>query len=247
MRIASATLVLCLFAGAVSADTTITTNGKTIRTRSSNITVNNGTVIVDGKILSGNVVEGSGKSGTENRDLGSFTELYLNISADITVTAGKKSKCQITADDNLLPLVLTECSGDALRITAKESYSSTQKIMIAVETPLITRAEINGSGKIDITEVTKDKLALVISGSGNIIAKGKVAQLGVTINGSGDVHAASLEAETATITVNGSGDADVYTTDALTAKIQGSGDITYIGTPSKVSAAVSGSGEIIKR
>lgn len=228
-------------------ESTITINGKTIRTSGSNITVNNNTVIVDGKVLSESVIKGSGKIANESRNLSNFNELRLDISASVTVTKGKKAKCVITADDNILPLILTECSGNALRISAKESYSSTRKITIAVETPLITRAELNGSGKIDVTEVTKDKLALVISGSGDIIAKGKVAELRATINGSGDVHAASLEAGTATITINGSGDADIHATDILTAKVRGSGDITYIGTPSKVHTSVSGSGKIAKK
>jgi len=247
MRVTTVIFVLSLFAAVAFGETTITINGKTIRGSESNITVNNGTVIVDGEVLSGNVVEGSGKLATENRELGNFNELHLNISADVTVTAGKKHQCKITADDNILPLIFTECSGNELKISAKESYSSNQKVMIAIETPLLTSAVMNGSGKIDVTDVTKDQLTLVISGSGDITAKGKVARLTATINASGDVHATGLEAERATITVNGSGDADVNVTDILGAKIYGSGDITYIGSPSKVHISVTGSGEITKK
>ena len=239
-----------LLAGVAFGETTITINGKTIRASGNNnhsITVKNGTVIVDGRVLSGDAVEGSGKSATEQRVLGDFNALNLDISADVTVTAGKKRQCTVIADDNILPLILTECSDNTLRITAKESYSSTQKVRIVIKTPLLTSAEINGSGNIDITEVTKDQLALAISGSGGITAKGKVAKLRATINGSGDVHAAALKSETATITINGSGDANVYVTDALTAKVHGSGDITYIGSPSKVHTSVAGSGGIAKK
>lgn len=240
-------LVLSLFASTVFAETTITINGKKIRTSGSNITVNNGTVIVDRKVLSGNVVVGSGKSAADNRELCNFNELHLNISANVTITAGERRQCKITADDNLLPLILTKCFGNTLRISAKETFSPTQKVMIAIETPLLTSAEINGSGKIDITEVTKDKLALGISGSGEITAKGKVAKLTATINGSGNVHTADLESETVTISMNGSGDADVHVTDVLTATINGSGDITYIGSPSKVNTSVKGSGKIARK
>jgi len=248
MRVAAVTIVIGFIASTVVGDeTTITINGKTIRTSGSTITVNNGTVIVDGKVLSGNAVQGSGKSGTENRALSNFTELYLNIDATVSVTSGEKSQCKITADDNLLPLILTESSGNALRISAKESYVSTQKITIAIETPLITRTEINGAGKIEIDEVTNEKISLVIIGSGDITAKGKVAELSATINGSGNVHAATLQAATVTVGVHGSGDADVHATDALTAGIYGSGDVTYVGTPSSVQTAVKGSGKIGKK
>lgn len=247
MRAISVVVMCSLLAGVAFGETTITINGKTIRASGNNITVKNGTVIVDGRVLSGDAVEGSGKSATEQRVLGDFNALNLDISADVTVTAGKKRQCTVIADDNILPLILTECSDNTLRISAKESYSSTQKVRIVIKTPLLTSAEINGSGNIDITEVTKDQLALAISGSGGITAKGKVAKLRATINGSGDVHAAALKSETATITINGSGDANVYVTDALTAKVHGSGDITYIGSPSKVHTSVAGSGGIAKK
>jgi len=247
MKTATVICIFGLFSGAVFSETTVTINGKTIRTSGSSVTVNNNVVIVDGKVLSGNVVEGSGEEATGHRDLGNFQALHLNISAEVTVTAGKKRQCKITADDNILPLILTECAGNVLKISAKESYSSNQKVVIAIETPLLTHAEINGPGKMDITEVTKDKLSLAISGSGKIAAKGKVARLTATINGSGDVHATGLEAKSAAITVNGSGDADVNVTDVLTAKINGSGDITYTGSPAKVHPSVTGSGEISRK
>lgn len=247
MRTAAAMLVLILVATAVAAETTITINGRTISSSEDSITVNNGTVIVGGNFLSGRGVEGSGKTGTEDREFGHFNDVHLNISADVRITEGTEHRCRITADDNILPLILTERFDNTLRIFAKESYSSTRSVVIAIETPLLTGATISGSGRIDIAEVTKDKLGLVINGSGDITAKGEVVELNATINGSGDLRAAGLEAETAAIIVNGSGNADVLVTDALTARVGGSGDITYAGSPATVQAAVTGSGNIAQR
>ena len=143
MRAISVIVMCILLAGVAFGETTITINGKTIRASGNNITVKNGTVIVDGRVLSGDAVEGSGKSATEQRVLGDFNALNLDISADVTVTAGKKRQCTVIADDNILPLILTECSDNTLRISAKESYSSTQKVRIVIKTPLLTSAEIN--------------------------------------------------------------------------------------------------------
>ena len=244
MRVAAVVLVSSLIAGTVFGETTITINGKTIRTFGSNITVKNNMVIVNGKVVSGTVIEGSGKSASQNRDLGDFTELCLNINANITITAGEESKCRISADDNILPVILTKCSGKVLRISAKESYSSRKAVTIAIEIPLLTKAEINGSGKIDIKGVTKDKLTLAINGSGDITSNGQVKELVATIKGTGALHATELKAASATITINGSGDAEVRATDSLTANVNGSGDIKYVGTPSKIHTTVNGSGDI---
>jgi len=247
MRVISAVGICSLFVGVALGETTITINGKTIRTSGNNITVNNNTVIVDGQVLSGNVVEGSGKKETEIRSFANFSEIYLNLDADITITAGEKSQCKITADNNLFPLILTESSGNALHIFPEESYISNRKMTIAIETPLITRAETTGSGTINITMVTEEKVSLVISGSGVITAKGEVTNLEATINGSGHVNTSSLRASTATIKVNGSGKAHIHAANELTASVRGSGDITYIGTPSTINASAIGSGTIAKR
>ena len=230
-----------------SGETTIVVNGQTIRTFGKVITIENGTSIVDGRVLSENAVQGSGEFAVENRDLPNFTELYLGIAADVTIISGQKSKCQISADDNLLPLILTECTGGALRISAKDNYSSARKIAIKVETPLLTRAENNGSGNIDLAEVTRDKIELVINGSGGITANGKVVELNATINGSGSVQAANLQADIVKIGIQGSGNVDVNSIDALTAEINGSGNIKYIGTPSKLNTRVRGSGTIVNQ
>ena len=247
MKFTAIPVVVSLLTGAVSGETTITNNGKTTRTSESNTTVTNTTVIGGESGQSKNVVKGSGQSATETREPGSFTEIRLNISADVTVTAGARSKCTITGDANILPLIVTACTGNALMITAKGSYSSARKITVAIEAPFITRAANDGSGRIDLTNVTKDSVLLEIGGSGDITAKGKVTKLIAIINGSGAMRIAGMQAATATITVNGSGDADVNATTALVANINGSGNISYTGTPSSVQTSSNGAGVISKK
>ncbi len=246
MRTAMLPLLLSLCAGGAFGEASVTIGGTAIQASGSQVTVRSGTVVVDGQVFSGNLVQGSGRLATENRELGEFDELYLHISADVTVTAGEKGQCEITADDNILPLILTERSGNRLRISARDSYSSTQKTMLALRTPLLTKVEMNGSGDVAITDVTRDRLILVIRGSGDITATGKVTELRAAINGSGDVRAAALEAKAADIRVSGSGDADVHVAEQLTAEVHGSGRITYSGSPSRVHASVTGSGDIVR-
>ncbi|MGB5201963.1 MAG: head GIN domain-containing protein [Sedimenticolaceae bacterium] len=247
MKYSSVAFALSLAAGAVSAESVITINGKTIRSTQGSIVVQNNTVIVDGRVVSGEVVEGSGNRASEQRDLGDFDELQLHINAEVTVTAGQTPKCEITADDNLLALILTQRSGDTLQISAQESYSTRQAITIAIEVPVLTSAENNGSGTIRIDGVTRDTVALAINGSGDISARGHVMQLQAAINGSGDLRAAGLEAKTAAVSINGSGNAEVHAREALTANINGSGDLSYLGSPASVRTAINGSGSVRKK
>jgi len=244
---AIATIVLCLAAGVVHSGTTITINGRTIHSAGSSIVVTNDTVTVNGVDRSGNVIQGSGVSATENRNLNDFDELRLDISANVTITPGDSAKCEISADDNILPLILTEHVGRVLRITAMESYSSRQGVKIAIEVPALTRAQIDGAGTIRIAGGAGEKLALLINGSGDLYANGEVMELSATINGSGNVYAADLQAKRVMVILNGSGNADIRAVNDLTVKLNGSGGVSYSGAPSKVNSSLNGSGKIRKR
>ncbi|PLY04099.1 MAG: hypothetical protein C0622_03355 [Desulfuromonas sp.] len=193
------------------------------------------------------VVEGSGRTITEARNVGDFNALSLDIDAKVTVTPGETSRCWISAEENILPLIVTEVSGSTLRITSREAFIPNQPVAVILETPLLTSVALRGAGEIEMAEVTRDKLALAINGSGNIRAVGKVARLTAAINGSGNLNAADLGAGTGTITINGSGSADIHVTESLRATILGSGTITYGGSPPELQKLVNGSGKIIKK
>ena len=165
MRTLAAIIVMGFLPCILLGDTTVTINGKTIHSSERSIVVTNDTLIIDGEIRSGDVVKGSGKSATQERVVCDFTGLQLGISADVTVTAGETRRCRVIADDNLLALIQTKCSGEILHISGSGSFVSTSRIRIALETPLMTSAEIDGSGKIEITDVAHEQLALVIRGS----------------------------------------------------------------------------------
>lgn len=251
MKIVLLMIMHSVFAGLICQDeTTISINGKTIRTSGNSITISNGTIIVDGKVVSvepGDLVKGSGNIGTETRELEEFSELRVDISASVTVKSGPKAKCTISADDNILPLIVTECKGKALRITCRESYQTEQQVKVVIETPILNKAEMAGSGEIELSDVTKDKTVLVVSGSGDIRAKGETADLDVTIKGSGNVDADGLKAEKVKVVINGSGKARIHATDSLTTKIRGSGDVIYGGNPTEVRNSLSGSGSVKKQ
>jgi hypothetical protein len=247
VKLAIAAIVLCLAAGVAHSETTVTINGRTIQSTGNSIVITNDTMVVGGLGRSGQVIQGSGKSATENRNLDDFTELRLDISANVTVTPGDATRCTITADDNILPLILTEHFGKVLRITATESYSSRQRVKIAIQVPLLTRAQVNGSGAISIVGAKAEELALVINGSGDIHANGEVTELNARINGSGNVYAADLQAKKVVVLLNGSGDADIHAINDLTIKVNGSGGVSYSGTPSTVNSSLNGSGSIQKR
>ncbi len=230
--------------GAVG-DTTVTINGRSFTTSGDSVTVINDTVIVDGTVVSGRLLQGSGKIANEQRDLEPFDAVRLHINADVRVVKGPSPRCEITADDNILPVISTRWSNGAIEIAAEQSYSTRHGIRILIETPVsLSRTEINGSGRIRLEDMLRESAALMVQGSGDIVAEGRVKDLTVNINGSGSVRASELTAESTSAWINGSGHALVHATDSLSAGINGSGDILYRGEPAELRTTVQGSGSI---
>ena len=191
-------------------------------------------------------IKGSGNLISESRELIDFTSLELIGSIDVNMTSGNEYSCIVEGDDNLIPLIKTEVKGQKLKISTKENYSTKEGLVVNIIAIEYEKVSIIGSGDIMITDVDHEALSLNISGSGNIIATGKVQKLIANVNGSGDLMLSELKSDYATITINGSGDAEIWTSESLSAIVNGSGDIEYYGDPKIVQSKVNGSGEIIK-
>ena len=192
-------------------------------------------------------VSGSGQIQSETRSVGSFDAIELDDSTDIDVRIGEPASVVVEADDNILPLILTDTRGSTLVIHSKGSYRSHRGPQVHIVTPALRKLAIQGSGDARLSGIREDALRLSISGSGDITASGSAHELSVAINGSGDARLDALDVRRATVSVNGSGDVSLNVTEALDAVVNGSGDVRYHGDPPRVSSRVNGSGEIVRR
>jgi hypothetical protein len=251
MRIATLIIVLGfigLINTGVAAESVITINGKTVRASGRSITVVNDTVIVDDTVVSSvgckEIVQGSGRTTVKTLSPAAFEALVVDLSADVDISTGDEPRVVVTADDNIVPLILTECAAGRLRISAKESFAAKQKVRIAIQVPMLKEVGLNGAGNIQMAGVTKDSMSMRIRGAGNITATGEVSDLSAIVDGSGEMRLGSLRARAAQVEINGSGDAEVWVTDILRAVINGSGDIRYKGDPPRIHTSIRGSGDI---
>lgn len=189
-------------------------------------------------------IEGSGIRQQETRELDTFTNLNVEISAEIKIIKAETASVEIAADDNLLPILITEVSGGTLRIFSKQNYSTKSKVSMVISVPLIEQVSVHGSAEMFIDDVTEKTLSLTINGSGSIGGIGTVENLQAIINGSGDFLLHRLKAKNATINISGSGSAKVNTSARLSVTINGSGDVQYQGNPGDVKQSINGSGSV---
>lgn len=214
-------------------------------------------------ILSTNALAQGGKV----RNVSSFDELNLAISAKVYLKQGSTQKVEIEASDRLLEKIETEVKGDALNIKWNEkNVRHTEKIKVYITMKNVNalriagsgdiiadgkistdnlELKISGSGNINLSDVNANKISSKISGSADISLKGNniVNELSVAISGSGDVNTADLPANNVSVAISGSGDCKVHANETLKARVAGSGDVYYKGKAT-IDSKVAGSGSI---
>lgn len=206
-----------------------------------------------------------GAAATGTRPVHGIDAVELQVPGTLTIRQGTTETLVVTAEVAVLAMITTEVRDGRLTIGARGSFSATQPIRYALTITTLRAIANTGSGRIDVAPLRVPRLDLTADGSGNLSLTGlavtdlRVALSGsgsctvagttdrqdVVLSGSGGYHAERLASREAGITVSGSGGATVQVSDRLDARVQGSGDVAYVGAP-QITQTVSGSGRLRK-
>ena len=91
---------------------------------------------------------------------------------------------------------------------------------------------VEGSGRLRAANVDADNLSIGLLGSGKLELAGRARSLRADVQGTGDVDAARLTAENATLTTTTAGTVSLAVADAVTVNANGLGDVHILGRPS---------------
>jgi hypothetical protein len=194
------------------------------------------------------VTKGSGRVVAETREVGGFTKVELSGSGELTIEKTGTESLSVSAEDNLLPQLTSDVSGDTLTLGTKPNTSilPTKPITYSLTVKDLTGIAVSGSGSVQVSNLMTNSLRTKISGSGTITASGAVNDQDVDISGSGHYQAEQMTSKAVKAQISGSGTASVLASDLLDVKISGSGTLTYSGNP-QVTQEISGSGKLIKK
>ncbi|HVH29113.1 MAG TPA: head GIN domain-containing protein [Vicinamibacterales bacterium] len=196
-----------------------------------------------------NSISGSGKIATEPRTVSGFSAVSLSGSGRLIIEQTGAESLTVTTDDNLLPLIRTQVNGNILELGSRDPMTNlrpTDDIVFTMTVRQLDRLDVSGSGKVDVKRLTASRLAIDISGSGEVAAQGASNDLNLSISGSGEYQGEQLRSQRARVEISGSGGALVAAAEALNVSVSGSGAVEYIGDP-KVTQQVSGSGSVRRR
>jgi hypothetical protein len=194
-------------------------------------------------------IKGKGEVVSESRSQEDFTGINLCIDGDVYYTAGSALTCDIQAQQNIINIIETTVKDNILTLKFKDHYTvrKHEPVKFYISAPNVNDFEVSGSGNIYITNpISPSTVKLSISGSGNINANSiNSSAINATINGSGKIVTDAGNVDNEVLTISGSGNIDMHNVMASNVNIiiSGSGDLTVYATDI-LDIIISGNGNI---
>lgn len=217
----------------------------------------------------GKKIKGNGNVITKTRTTSNYDGIGIGGNFDVKLIKGKEGKITIKGEENLIPYIVTEVSGNTLKVKYKKNFNvkNTKRITITITYSEIDKVSLGGSGNItnegilksddfkvslggsgNITlNINADEVKSSIGGSGNIKLEGKSNEFVCSIAGSGSIKAYELQTNILKATIAGSGSIKSTVKNKIKAKVVGSGSIYYKGNPTHIDSKSVGSGDVINR
>jgi hypothetical protein len=197
-------------------------------------------------ILSGCMaqVRGSGVPKTEKRDVADFTEVEVSGAVQLDLTVGPATSLEVTADDNIVPHVVTDVKGGRLKVYVDASTSTSLGVKVKATAPALNAFDGSGATKTTLTGVKGKQFKLDLSGASKCTLTGEADRLTVDCSGASNVDAAGLTAQAVDATVSGASTAEVRATKELKAEASGASTVRYVGSPDKLEKHASGASTI---
>ncbi len=194
-------------------------------------------------------VVGGGAVISETRNVSNFSIIRNDLSADVEIVRGNEYNIVIEAQENIIELIETNVIGNVLllKVKNKTNISNTRKIKIYITLPKVEGVVISGSGNVWAKgSYHSDDISLEVSGSGNITVDELSAKSVYTrISGSGNIAIEEGSGKDLELKISGSGNyqgAD-FVTEKGDITISGSGD-AYINVTDYLKVKIPGSGNV---
>ena len=207
------------------------------------VQINIGSNIVNTGNISG-CVQGSGSAKEENRSLPAFHALEVAGAYTVRIVCQKDQRVEISADDNLLPLILTEVQDGTLRVTSKKSICASAPMTLTMTVDTLDLIRSSGANEFHVQNLKGGALEVELSGSSSMTLDGSVEEFRAKIDGASGLVAGQLKANQVAVAISGAGSAEVHASKRLQGDISGVGSIRYTGQPGEVVRNITGWGDI---
>lgn len=220
-------------------------------------------IIFSALMLVGFVAFGQDK---ETRSVGSFRGIKAQEAIDVYLKKGSKEEVKIEATGVATSEVLTELSGDYLKIHMKDGRYRNKTVKVYVTYVQLNKVSVSSAATVYHEGVLKsDKLELNASSAGNMELQIEVnsleaeassaAEIEITgtsknayleASSAGEIDAFDLNSDAVTADAASAGDIKVSVKTELNADASSGGSIRYRGNPDKSNTHASSGGSVRK-
>ncbi len=203
---------------------------------------------------------------SETRSLSSFSEISVGEAIECELILGSKEEAVVKVSGADLEDVITEVSGDRLRIHMARGNFRNTDVKVTVTFKVLEEIKVSSAADLYCNDVIEgDDLEIEVSSAADAELRVQVQDLEVRVSSaadleldgyakrqyvdvssSGDYDAYGLDSEEAEVDVSSSGDARITVKGKLDADASSSGTVLYRGDPEKVYVDSSSGGKVRK-
>jgi hypothetical protein len=191
-------------------------------------------------------IRGDGHIKTDERTISAFADIDASGALVIEWQNGAPT-LRITTDQNLLPYIESNVSGDTLHLRTREQIWPTHGIKVVISSPARTGARISGAVKLTAKQLTGPRFAFEANGASRVSLDGNIEGLLADMTGASELAASGLQTKTVEISTTGAADAEIAVSETLKVAITGAGKVTYSGNPPTVEKHITGAGSIRRK
>jgi hypothetical protein len=198
-----------------------------------------------GTVVGSGIVIGSGVVATEARPVASFTAVSVDHPARVVVVWGGAESLEVSADDNILPLVTSEVREGRLflSLAANPGISTSREIVHRVTVRELEEVEASGAARLELRGVAAESFSLRLSGASSVSGDGRCERLELRLSGSSRAEIPGLRSRLALAVVSGASHALLRVEDELVVTASGASVLEYLGDP-LVTSFVSGASTV---
>jgi hypothetical protein len=188
-----------------------------------------------------------GAAVTQTRGVDAFHSIEVRGAARLDVLVGPQQSLVVEGSSTGLERLRTEVRNGRLVIESRGGWLWSQastRLRVRITVPQLRALELNGAGDISLSGLDGGALAIVLSGAGRMEGNGRVDTLTARVNGAGSIDLARLKSTDAEVAVNGTGSIEVDVSGELDATVNGVGNISYVGKPTRLNSSINGVGSI---
>lgn len=190
-------------------------------------------------------VTGEGPVQSETRQTDTFTRIDVSEGIGVTVLIGPAQPLEVSAQENILPVVATDVEGDTLRIHGSESYSTSEGVEVAVVIPTLLGISMSGGSQGSIEGLDTETLDIELSRGASVTATGSASSVALNMSGGSRAGLEDLIAQTITLDLSGGAAATVQASSEVSGSASGGARVSVLGD-AQLNVEVSGGSEVTR-